>query len=229
MRNIPTAMRLKLLNRIKAAANESEPSVRVIATQASRNTLLTEPIHEDIPAALGDVALQQTAGKTAIELAYAICLDDGVAKIYRRNFPAMMDYEWDYVWTFGNAEDVATEFDGDWTMDGSKDWYYLVTEQYPYIFTVEGGDLYVQKWRDTSSRLKLAENVSSISACKGWHDYTNLDNDQGLIIGYIKGGEVYYRALAYSTVISDRVWENEHKVTDLGTGNSNLSGFNQIK
>ena len=223
MRSIPLAMREKLKGRIRAVSEDSEPGVRIVATQASRNTLLTEPIHEDIPAALGDVALKQTEGKTAIELAYAICLDNGKAHIYQRRFPATMDYEWEFVWEYGTAEDVAIEFDGDWTMDGSKDWYYLVTEEYPYIFTVEGGNLYCQRWRDESTRLLLARGVSSISACKGWHDYTNLDNDQGLIIGYIRDGEVYYRSLSFSSLAGGRVWENEHKVESLGTGNISLS------
>lgn len=223
MRNIPASMRLKLLNRIKSASTESEPAVRVVATQASKNILLTEPIHEDIAPDFGDVALQQTAGHTSIELAYAVCIDGGIAKIYRRKFPAAMDYEWEYLWTVGEADDVAIEYDGDWTMDGSKEWYYLVTEQYPYLFILKDGDLYVQKWRDEENRLLLAEGVSEISSCKGWHDYTNLDNDQGLIIGYIKSGEVYYRSLAYSVVLGDRVWELEHRVDSLGTGNSSLS------
>ena len=223
MRTIPASMRLKLLNRIQATSTESEPSIRVVATQASTNILLTEPIHEDVIPAYGDVALQQTAGKSSIELAYAICLDSGIATIYRRKFPATMDYEWEYVWEFGEADDVAIEYDGSWTMDGSREWYYLVTEQYPYIFTVEDGDLYVQKWRDTSTRLLLAENVSCISACKGWFDSVNQDNDQGLIIGYIRNGEVYYRTLAYQTLIDDKVWEPEQKVTVLESGNSTLS------
>ena len=216
-------MRTKLLNRFKAASTESEPEIRVVATQASTNILLTEPIHEDILPDLGDVTVRQMSGETSISIAYAVCIDRGIANIYRRKFPATMDYEWEFVWEYGEADDVAIEFDGEWTMDGSKEWYYLVTEEFPYIFTVESGNLYVQKWRDTSTRILLAEDVSNISACKGWFDYTNPDNDQGLCIGYIRDGEVYYRTLAYSTLAQTKVWEIEQKVEILGTGNSTLA------
>ena len=223
MRTIPAAMRTKLLNRFKASATESEPSVRVIATQASTNILLTEPIHEDILPDYGDVTLRQMEGEASISLAYAVCLDEGIATVWRRKFPATMDYEWEFMWEIGEADDVAIEYDGEWTMDGSREWYYLKTEQFPYIFTLVNGNLYVQKWRDAENRILLAEGVSNISACKGWFDYTNQDNDQGLIIGYIRDGGVYYRTYAYQTLAETKVWEIEQKVTVLENNNSILS------
>ena len=223
MRTIPAALKAKLQNRFKASSTDSAPSIRLVATQTSVNTLLTEPIHEDIPANLGDVCVRQMEGDADLALAYAICIDNGVATIWRRKFPASMDYKWESVFELGSATDGAIEFDGTWKMNSACEWYYLQTEQFPYIFTVESGSLYVQKWRDASTRLLLAENVSQISVCKGWSDSVNPDNDQGLVAGYIRDGKVFYRSFAYSSVAGYKSWGIEHEVAELGSGNETLS------
>ena len=88
MRSIPTALKEKLATRFKVENTDSMANLRVVATQTSVNSLLSEPIHEDIAPAFGDVAVRQSAGESDLSLAYAICLDDEVAKVYMRKFPA---------------------------------------------------------------------------------------------------------------------------------------------
>lgn len=222
MRTIPVALKQKLLNRVKADSTNSAPNLRIIATQTSINTLLSEPIHEDISPDYGDVTIRQLPGEKDISMAYAICLDDGNATIYQRRLPANMDFKWEYLWRYGPAEDVAIEYDGVWKLDAQAEWYHLETERYPYIFTVESGNLYVQMWDDRSTRLLLAENVSQISACKGWKNSIDVNLDQGLIIGYLRDGQVFYRALC-TQPDGTRVWETERAVTQLGSSNLTLS------
>lgn len=222
MRSIPVALKEKLANRFKVDSANSMAKLRVVATQTSVNSLLSEPIHEDIAPAFGDVAVRQMAGESDLSLAYAICLDDGIAKIYKRKFPAGLEYPWEYQWTLGSATDVAIEFNGVWKMNAEKEWYYLQTEEYPYIFYVRSGNLYVQLWRDSESTALLATDVSQISACKGWQSSVDQDLDQGLVIGYLKAGRVYYRAFCCQDNGS-YVWEAEHEVTSLGSSNTTLS------
>jgi hypothetical protein len=222
MRSIPTALKEKLANRFKVENTDSMAKLRVVATQTSVNSLLSEPIHEDIAPSLGDVAVRQTAGESDLSLAYAICLDGGVAKVYKRKLPAGMEYPWEYQWTLGAATDVAIEFNGVWKMNAEKEWYYLQTEEYPYVFYVRNGNLYVQVWLYSDNASLLATGVSQISACKGWQSSVEPDLDQGLIIGYLKNGSVYYRALCCQDNGS-YVWEAEHEVSTLGTGNTTLS------
>lgn len=223
MKTIPAALREKLLNRVKAEATDSNPLIRVVATQTSINTLLTEPIHEDIPQGYGDITVRQTAQDYTMACAYAICLDNGIANIYRRNFPADLDFPWIHQWTVGAADDVAIEYDGHWKMDNTYAWYYLETEKFPYIFTLEGSELYVQKWDDSSTRTLLATgNITSISSCKGWRNKFQIEMDQGLVIGYIRDGAVYYRALC-AQPDGSMTWEIEHQVGALGQNNTSLS------
>ena len=118
---LPTALKEKLTNVLVENTN-SMPKLRVVATQTSVNSLLSEPIHEDIAPAFGDVAIRQMAGEANLSLAYAICLDNGIAKVYQRKFPASMEYPWEYQWTLGSASDVAIEFNGVWKMNAEKEW-----------------------------------------------------------------------------------------------------------
>lgn len=222
MRSIPAALKTKLLNRFKADDTNSRPNLRLVATQTSINTLLSEPIHEDIAPDLGDVAVRQMEGENNLSRAYAICLDHGIAQICTRRFPAGFDYKWEYLWTFGAASDVAIEYNGTWRMNAAQEWYFLQTEEHPYIFTVEGGNLYVQHWDNAATRIQLANGVSQISSCKGWQSSVDIELDQGLIIGYLRGGTVFYRALCCQSDGS-YIWEAEHEVTELGTDNKTLS------
>lgn len=223
MKPIPLAIKEKLINRFKAESTNSQLNLRIVATQTRINTLLSEPIHQEISPSYGDVTLRQMAGEKQLSLAYAICLDHGIATIYKRDFPAMFEAPWEKQWSLeGSSSDVAIEYNGQWKMDASNQWYFLETEQFPYIFFVVDGHLYVQQWRESDSRQLLASGVSQISACKGWQNRFDVDLDQGLLIGYLKAGKVYYRGLCTQDDGS-LVWENEREVSLLGNGNSTLS------
>lgn len=224
MRAIPPALRARLLDRFKAEGLNNEPRLRLIARQTTGHTLLTEPIHEDIAAAFGDVAVRQLEGESEPSLAFAVCIDDGIAEVYSRKLPADLDSPWMERWRYGPAEDAAIEFNGTWTMDVSKEWYYLKTDEYPYLFTVEDGELYVQHWTDASTRTHLASGVSNISVCRGWQSTDDPTIDQGLIVGYLRDTKVYYRALCYQES-GELLWETERKVTELENLNVSLSVF----
>lgn len=222
MKPIPAALQEKLKSRFKADSTGTLPCLRLVASQASYNTLLTEPIHQDIAPALGDVALRQMEGEQDISKAYAVCLDNGYAQIYERELPALHDNPWKPLWALGRAEDVAIEFHGQWVMNAGRAWYYLQTDEFPYIFFTQEGRLYVQYWNDSSTRTFLAEGVSQLSACKGWQSTSQSELDQGLIIGYLKDGAVYYRAYCCQNDGS-YIWEPERCVESLGNTNTTLS------
>jgi hypothetical protein len=224
MRLIPAALLAKLSERWQADATDSKPNLKLIATQSSVNTLITEPIHSGIAAAYGDVALRQLPGETTPSYAYAICLDDGIAKVYGRALPADYEQAWTYLWTLGAAEDVAIEYNGTWQLTGNDDFYTLITEETPWIFWVVGGTLYAQKWSDNSTMLTLATGVSQISVCRAWQSTIDTTLDQGVVAAYIKNGAVYYRSYCFETNGS-MVWEPEQVISELGTGILTLQVF----
>lgn len=225
MRYIPQELLSKVNERWQVEANHSKPSFRITAIQAAVNTLMSEPIHEGIPSAYGDVAIRQLPGEKTPSKAYAVCIDEGTAKIYERDFPADIDHPWRYLWTLSQAKDVSIEFNGNWVLDATKQWYIIETEDVPYLFWVGSDDaLYVQKWNDEQTRMTLDTGVTQVSVCKGWRSTLMLGLDQGLVVGYLKNGSVNCRSLCYQDT-GELIWEPSYEVTELGEGNSTISVF----
>jgi hypothetical protein len=225
MRILPAEIRNKLLERFQVKSRDAKPNLRVVATQSTVNTLLTEDIHTDVAASFGDVAIRQLPGEATPSLAYAIGIDSGIANIYERSFPTDLESPWKWNWTLGNATDVAIEFNGEWTINAKTRCYELITEETPYIFfTDAAGTLYVQKWQDEATRIPLAENVEQISVCRAWESNLDVGVDQGLVIGYLREGNVYYRTYAEQEG-GAILWEEERQVTELGTANTTLALF----
>lgn len=224
MKYIPQELLNKLNERWQVASKDTQPNLRLIATQATVNTLISEPIHDDLPG-FGDVAICQLPGEKTPSRAYALCIDNGTAKVYERFFPANMDNPWRYLWTLGPAKDAGIEFNGNWALEAQNRWYILETEATPYLFWVSTDDvLYVQKWDDESSRLSLDTGVSQLSVCKGWKSSIMTGLDQGVIVGYLKSGRVYYRAFCQQDT-GEYIWEPSYEVTELDENNSFLSVF----
>lgn len=224
MRPVPFEMRQKLLGNLQVSSKGANPKLRIIATQSTTNTLLSESIHKNIPSASGDVALRQLEGEDEPSLAYAVCIDNGTANVYERLLPAELEKPWTQLFSLGTATECAVEFNGIWKLNSNKQWYSLETEQTPYIFYVNSDNLYVLKWNDQTTKIPLAEGVSCISACRAWQSTDQPLLDQGLIIGYIKSGVVFYRALCLQES-GELVWETEREITELGAGNTSVSVF----
>jgi hypothetical protein len=225
MRYIPQSLLNKLQERFQGKSTDSQPSIRLIATQATVNTLISEPVVENIPQGACDVTLRQLKGEETPSNAYAIFINNGIAKLYQRRIPANIDNPWVHLWTLGAAKTVAIEFDGHWRLEPQKRWYVLETHDLPYIFWTDPADnLYAQKWQDESTRMLLAVNVLQISACRGWRSIFEGDHDQGLIIGYIKSGNVLYRSLCQQET-GEQLWENEWGVAELSSGNTSICVF----
>lgn len=224
MKNIPYSLQQKLKETVWAG--KAQPDIQVIATQSSVNTLISEIIHKNIPGNFGDIAVRQLEGERHPSLAYALCIDNGIAEFWQRKMPAEYDYPWIKDWTFGEAKEVAIEFNGAWTLDSRKMWYYLKTERYPYIFWVDNASqLFVQHWNNDESKILLDTNVTQISVCRGWNSDESPALDQGMVIGYIKTDtKVYYRAWC-TQEDGTRKWEIYQEVTELGTGNTYLQVF----
>ena len=225
MRFLPSDLLAKLNQNQQVSAVDAEPHLRAVVTQATANTLLSEIIHEDAMPAYGDIAIRQLAGETSPSLAYAVCIDEGIAMVYERLLPAQIDHRWTELFELGAATDAAIEFNGTWTIDTDGQCYFLQTEETPLVFLVIGGVLYVQQWNDASTRYQLATGVVHVSAVRAWKSSDEPLLDQGLMVVYTKtDGSVHYRALSELT-LGELSWDLEQDVPQLATGNVSVQVF----
>lgn len=225
MKSAPASLIAKLQQNIQVESTDAVPHLTVIAKQTTYNSLLSEVIHSQAENTRGDVAIRQLEGEKSPSLAYAICIDNGIAKLYDRELPTTKDKPWNYVFDVAKAEECAIEFNGIWKLESRSKDYFLQTELTPYIFYVQSGNLYVQQWNDETTRVPLAEGVSEISVCRGWQSSYDLHLDQGLIIGYLKSGKAYYRSLCFEQESQSLMWEGETEITQLGNGLQSINTF----
>ena len=225
MRLLPPDLLAKLRQNLQVSAAGAEPHLRAVVTQATANTLLTEIIHEDATPAYGDVAIRQLAGEASPSLAYAICVDEGIATVYERLLPAQIDRKWIKLFELGSATDAAIEFNGTWAIDTYGQCYFLQTEETPLVFLIIDSVLYVQQWGDESTRCQLATDVVHVSAVRAWKSSDEPLLDQGLMVAYTKSdGSVHYRALAELT-LGELSWDLEQDVPQLATDNVSVQAF----
>lgn len=225
MRSIPSDIKAKLLKRFQADGTDSRPQMSIISEQPSIATLSSEIIHSGTVPNNGDVAIRQLKS-SGPDYVYALCLDAAMMKVYGRSLSISgYETEWEHLWTLGAAIDVAIEFNGTWQKGSGKDYYFMITDEFPWLFWVdESGILWAQHWQDQSTNIQLDTGVSSVSAVRGWQSTLTPTDDQGLVVAYIKNKKAYYRAYCLETNGSIS-WETAQQLTSFTQDVMSLQAF----
>lgn len=163
--------------------------------------------------------------ESGVDYLYRVSINNNIANVYSLRWTGGSDYGWVNEFNLGNASAVAIVMDGTWVHDGIENKFKLQTEEYPYLFWVSNGNLYVQKWKDSENKRLLSQNVTKVSSIRGWKNNTFITQDQGIVCAYIKtDGKVYYRN--YCTQANGSVaWEKEREVTDFVGTATNVNLF----
>ena len=90
----------------------------------------------------------------------------------------------------------------------------LITNEKPWIFWVDStGVLWRQHWDDESTKAQMDTEVLRVRAIRAWKNVNLPDQDQGIVVGYIKtDGTVWYRNYCQQADYS-YVWENAKQLT----------------
>lgn len=163
--------------------------------------------------------------ESGVDYLYRISINNNIANVYSLRWTGGSDYGWVSEFSLGNASAVAIAMDGTWVHDQIENKLKLQTEEYPYLFWVSNGNLYVQKWKDNENKRLLSQNVTKVTSIRGWKNNTFITQDQGIVCAYIKtDGKVYYRN--YCTQADGSVvWENEREVTGFVGTATNVNLF----
>lgn len=167
-----------------------------------------------------DLAIKQTSINSSPEEIWLIGIDEGEAFIRKRSYSDQnTNVGFKPVSSLGKALDAAIEFDGSWVLRTGAEKFTIETDDQPWIFWISDEitrTLYAQKGDDETTRFVAAEGVKSVHACKGYSSEMYPEQDQGLVLLYVKtDGSVFYRQYTLNTETKTKIWSNE---TEIGKG-----------
>lgn len=108
-----------------------------------------------------------------------------------------------------DATDFSIDFDGRWIYKDGR--YRLQTEGLPYIFWVDSdGVLWVRRY-GSDTPTELSTGVDLISTLRGWKSTVTPEDDEGLIVSYVKNNSIFYRNYCIQADGST-IWETERQI-----------------
>ena len=162
-----------------------------------------------------DLAIKQTKVDASPEELWCIGLDAGEILVKSRVYNTQANTAWTPRYSMGKGLTAAIEFDGEWVLRSDNVTYTIETEEIPYIFVVEeDGTLVVYKGDDFTSRAILDSNVSQISVVRGYKSSIYPEQDQGLIVAYLKEGKAYYRQFVYFQSTGNFKWDTAKELDE---------------
>lgn len=163
----------------------------------------------DVAMDMRDITIKQTNSMTQPEEIWIVGIDAGEALVRKRSYTIQnANVKFTPVLSLGKAIDAALEFDGDWVLRADADQYTIETEEDPWYFWVDAEhNLYCRHGEDESTLQLLDTNVISVKACKGYSSIMYPEQDQGLVVAYIKNnGLAYYNQYDYNSLTGGKDW-----------------------
>lgn len=156
-----------------------------------------------------DITIEQKSTDSNPSYIWCIGLDSGEILVRKRAYTVdVASTIWTPMYSLGIGKLAAIEFDGEWILRDTDDFFTLETYDNPFIFIVKGdnNDLFVYKGNDLTSVYQLDTNVTMMSVIRGFKSQLYPEQDQGVLCVYIKSGVVYYRSYGYDITDSTYKW-----------------------
>ena len=146
-----------------------------------------------------DLSIRQLQDEREPSQIWCIGVDNDIVIVKRRSYDISKYNEaWQAVYTMGKGRAAAIEFDGNWVLRHSTENYTLETEEIPKIAIVDmEKNLYVYMQATKADPIFIDSDVDHISMVRGYKSSIYPEQDQGVILCYVKGGNVYYKQYAY--------------------------------
>lgn len=217
MRQLPSDLAVKLNEKLQTISNEANPIMEVLIARAKStvqdNTYWTTEIIRELEN-LGDVSVAPRRFKAygRPNRLYEIHVRNGQVSTSTREYPDKLKMGFQPEFALGGGSSVAIAFDGHW--ERYRKLWRLITDENPWIFWVDtSGTLWRQHWNDTATKFVLDTNVTKVKAIRAWKNVNIQDQDQGVLVAYIKtNGSVWYRGYCQQANYQS-AWEIETQIT----------------
>lgn len=170
----------------------------------------------DIDIEIADITIMQLDTDASPSRIFAVSMEDGMARVRHRPIEGGTGVTWEPSYEVGPAVNACIEFDGDWVRRGKAGGYTLITENLPWVaWIAPDKTLYAQRGLDVNTQVVLSTEVDSISMVRGFKSLQTLEDDQGIIVLYVKNGSLFYRNYCnQATTVA--LWELEQQITEAG-------------
>lgn len=163
----------------------------------------------DVGVDMRDITIRQLSQDYGPDEIWIVGIEAGEAIVRKRKYDPKATIGFTPCFSVGQAIEAAIEFDGDWVLRNDDIVDTLETQENPWIFWVDTESvLHGQIGDDETTRVDLDVGVSKIYACRGFSSMYYKEQDQGLVLAYIKEGRVYYTQYVYNSTAKECRWSD---------------------
>lgn len=164
-----------------------------------------------------DISIKQLSTDSTPSEIYAIGFEGTRLVLKSRVYSHLQRVNWTAIKDFGEGLTAGVEFYGRWAPRSSSDKYTIETESAPFVFIL-GLDNVLRVYSGDSfdTVYELDTDVTAIGACQGFNSMYYIEQDQGLVIAYVKEGNVYYRQWLYDDSSASYRWFAKEPVYEEG-------------
>lgn len=154
-----------------------------------------------------DISIRQLETDTSPSEIWAVGFEGNRLLLKSREYSEVLRANWTAIKDFGEGLKACVEFTGQWLNRNNSDKFTLETEATPFVLIL-GVDNVLKSYYGSSFdiTLNLDDAVTDVSACQGYNSMLDINQNQGLIVAYVKNGNVYYRQWLYNEDIDGYMW-----------------------
>lgn len=178
----------------------------------------------DIGVDVRDITIRQLFQDYGPDEIWIVGIEAGEALVRKRKYDPMATISFTPMYSVGPAVEAAIEFDGDWVLRTSDTLFTLETYDTPWIFWVDPtGALYGQLGDIEGTKVLFDTEVSKVYACRGFSSMYYQEQDQGLVVAYVKNGQAYYVQYGYNSISKEYDWSDSFILDDALTDVLNIA------
>lgn len=161
----------------------------------------------DVGADMQDISIRQLSEDNGPDEIWVVGIEKNECLVRKRKYDPKATVGFEPALSLGYAREAAIEFDGRWVLRANSENYTLETEEYPWVFWVDK-DYYLQAQigNDESTRVTLERFATCIHTCRGYKSEWYPEQDQGIILVFIKNEQAYYVQYQYNKTTQTYRW-----------------------
>lgn len=186
----------------------------------------------DVAMDVMDLAIRQISSSDGPDEIWIVGNDAGKTLVRKRDYnEENVNVTWTAVAAMGYFKAGAIEFNGQWVLRAAAGKYTLNTEEVPYLFLVtEEGQLWAYHGPNDEVPFLLDTSVTMVRACRAYSSIDYPEQDQGLIVAYLKtDGTAWYKQYVWNEYSQQFYWLPEVQIGIDTWDHINVSRLNDYR